>query len=145
VKLGHLQIALSPRLTVALAMSENADQHRNGRSTFSEHRVLMRRKSPHRYHRQAPPARPFQLPFAAVVGLTAVVAFALTWFAITPSAPRAAVASYVKVRTTDQHYSGCTAVRAAGRKDIPSWDPSYRSWMDGDGDGLACEPPRGGY
>lgn len=126
-------------------MSENADHFRNHHSTFSEHRVQMRRKSPQKPHWRAPHARPFQLPFAAIVGLTAVVAFALTWFAITPSAPRAAVASYVEVRTTDQHYSGCTAVRAAGRKDIPSWDPSYRSWMDGDGDGLACEPPRGGY
>ncbi|AZS23439.1 excalibur calcium-binding domain-containing protein [Caulobacter sp. FWC26] len=43
----------------------------------------------------------------------------------------------------DQHFSGCRAARAAGRENIPSWDPSYRSSMDGDGDGLACEPYRG--
>lgn len=83
------------------------------------------------------------LPFTAVVALTTVAAFAMTWLVITPSSPRAAVVAYVKVRMTDQHYSGCTAVRAAGRKDIARWDPSYRSSMDGDGDGLACEPPRG--
>ncbi|MGE7199427.1 excalibur calcium-binding domain-containing protein [Brevundimonas naejangsanensis] len=105
----------------------------------------MRPRTPHKPRRRPPPARRFQLPFLAVVVLTATVAFTLTWLVITPSAPRAAVASYVNVRTTDQHYSGCNAVRAAGRKDIPRWDPSYRSWMDGDGDGLACEPPRGGY
>ncbi|PLR21014.1 calcium-binding protein [Caulobacter zeae] len=43
----------------------------------------------------------------------------------------------------DQHFSGCNAARAAGRESIPSWDPSYRESMDGDGDGLACEPYRG--
>ena len=42
----------------------------------------------------------------------------------------------------DQHLSGCDAARAAGRENIPSWDPSYRERMDGDGDGLACEPYR---
>lgn len=42
----------------------------------------------------------------------------------------------------DQHFSGCDAARAAGRENIPSWDPSYRRSMDGDGDGLACEPYR---
>lgn len=40
----------------------------------------------------------------------------------------------------DQHFRGCRDAHAAGRYSIPSWDPSYRDWMDGDGDGLACEP-----
>jgi hypothetical protein len=40
----------------------------------------------------------------------------------------------------DQHFRGCDDARAAGRMNIPSWDPSYRAEMDGDGDGLACEP-----
>ena len=97
------------------------------------------------HRRRVRPARRFQPSFAIVVALTSVGAFSLTWFLITPSAPGAAIVAYVETRTTDQHYSGCAAVRAAGRKDIPRWDPSYRSWMDGDGDGLACEPPRGLY
>ncbi|MNS04242.1 Excalibur calcium-binding domain protein [compost metagenome] len=101
------------------------------------------RPVPHRRHVRS--ARRFQPSFTVVVALTAIVAFSVTWFLITPSAPRAAIDAYVKTRTTDQHYSGCTAVRAAGRKDILRWDPSYRSWMDGDGDGLACEPARGLY
>ncbi|WP_409450276.1 excalibur calcium-binding domain-containing protein [Brevundimonas sp.] len=105
----------------------------------------MRLVTHRRRRRHGRPTPGSRVPFAAVVALTAISAFAVTWFAITPSSPRAAVVAYVKTRTTDQHYSGCTAVRAAGRKDIPSWDPSYRSWMDGDGDGLACEPPRGRY
>lgn len=40
----------------------------------------------------------------------------------------------------DQYFSGCDDARAAGRENIPTSDPSYRDHMDGDGDGLACEP-----
>lgn len=47
-----------------------------------------------------------------------------------------------RAKPVDQHFSGCDAARAAGRQNIPSWDPSYRARMDGDGDGLACEPYR---
>lgn len=42
----------------------------------------------------------------------------------------------------DQHFAGCNQARAAGRENIPRSDPSYRAFMDGDGDGLACEPYR---
>ena len=42
----------------------------------------------------------------------------------------------------DQHFTGCNDARAAGRENIPSNDPSYRAWMDGDSDGWACEPYR---
>jgi hypothetical protein len=39
-------------------------------------------------------------------------------------------------------YSGCNEVRAAGRAPIYAGQPGYRSEMDGDGDGIACEPMR---
>lgn len=42
------------------------------------------------------------------------------------------------------YYSGCTAVRAAGVAPIYRAFPGYRAEMDGDGDGIACEPDRGG-
>ena len=45
----------------------------------------------------------------------------------------------------DQHFFNCRAAHAAGYEDIPRGDPSYREWMDGDSDGLACEPYRGEY
>lgn len=73
--------------------------------------------------------------FAIVLGATL--------YALTPDAPgRAEVNTLVENRTTDQHFSGCDEARAAGREDIPRWDPSYRGHMDGDDDGLACEPFR---
>ncbi|WP_168047802.1 excalibur calcium-binding domain-containing protein [Brevundimonas alba] len=46
-------------------------------------------------------------------------------------------------RFTDQHYAGCNAARANDHENIAAWEPSYRLKMDGDGDGVACEPYRG--
>lgn len=41
------------------------------------------------------------------------------------------------------YYSGCGEVRAAGKAPLYAGDPGYRPEMDGDGDGIACEPYRG--
>ena len=41
-------------------------------------------------------------------------------------------------------YSGCNEVRAAGKAPIYRGQPGFRDTMDGDGDGVACEPMRGG-
>jgi hypothetical protein len=41
------------------------------------------------------------------------------------------------------HYSGCADARRAGVTPIYFWQPGYRAGMDGDGDGIACEPYRG--
>ena len=43
------------------------------------------------------------------------------------------------------YYSGCKAVRSAGKAPLHRGDPGYREGMDGDGDGIACEPYRGQY
>ena len=40
------------------------------------------------------------------------------------------------------HYSGCNEVRAAGKAPLYAGQPGYRADMDGDGDGVACEPHR---
>lgn len=40
------------------------------------------------------------------------------------------------------HYSGCNEVRALGRAPLYSDQPGYSITMDGDGDGIACEPHR---
>jgi hypothetical protein len=40
------------------------------------------------------------------------------------------------------HYSGCNAVRSAGLAPLYRGQPGYRADMDGDGDGIACEPHR---
>lgn len=37
------------------------------------------------------------------------------------------------------HYSNCAAVRAAGAAPIRRGQPGYRSELDRDGDGIACD------
>lgn len=38
------------------------------------------------------------------------------------------------------YYPNCDAARAAGAAPIYRGSPGYREGMDGDGDGIACEP-----
>ena len=40
------------------------------------------------------------------------------------------------------YYSGCNEARAAGAAPIYRGQPGYRPEMDGDDDGIACEPHR---
>lgn len=40
------------------------------------------------------------------------------------------------------YWSGCNKARAAGTAPIYRGEPGYRDAMDGDGDGIACEPYR---
>lgn len=41
------------------------------------------------------------------------------------------------------NWDGCSDARAAGTAPIYRGEPGYRNAMDGDGDGIACEPYRG--
>ncbi len=40
------------------------------------------------------------------------------------------------------HYAGCNEVRLLGKAPLYAGQPGYRPDMDGDGDGIACEPHR---
>ena len=70
----------------------------------------------------------------------AIFAFGATWWLV-PKAEvlmmspeeRAAIENSVT-------YSGCDEVRALGKDPIHMGEPGYRTTMDGDGDGVACEP-----
>jgi hypothetical protein len=46
-------------------------------------------------------------------------------------------------RTTGVYYRNCDEARAAGAAPIYRGQPGYRPGMDGDNDGIACEPYRG--
>ena len=58
--------------------------------------------------------------------------------------PRAAFQSPAERIKVEQsvHYSGCDEARAAGKAPIQAGQPGYREGLDGDGDGVACEPVR---
>jgi hypothetical protein len=42
-------------------------------------------------------------------------------------------------QTGSTYYANCAAVRAAGKAPLHRGEPGYRSELDGDGDGVACE------
>lgn len=60
------------------------------------------------------------------------------------SLPPAAFQSSEQRTLTEQsvHYSGCNEVRSLGKAPLNAGEPGYRPEMDGDGDGIACEPIR---
>jgi hypothetical protein len=57
-----------------------------------------------------------------------------------PAAARRAVRA--AARPAFVFYSGCNEVRAAGLAPLYRGQPGYRPEMDGDDDGIACEPHR---
>lgn len=58
-----------------------------------------------------------------------------------PPQPRAAPA---RASGGSAYYRNCAAARAAGAAPIYRGEPGYRPPLDRDGDGVACEPYRGG-
>jgi len=58
--------------------------------------------------------------------------------------PFAVGAGIVRAREPQSRdfWSGCDDARAAGTAPIYSGEPGYHESMDGDGDGIACEPHR---
>ncbi|MET0373779.1 MAG: excalibur calcium-binding domain-containing protein [Rhizorhabdus sp.] len=63
-------------------------------------------------------------------------------FAFTGSPKAQAIAKTVAAKAV--YYPGCDAVRALGKAPLYRGQPGYRPEMDGDDDGIACEPYRGG-
>jgi len=85
----------------------------------------------------------------ALLGAAAVT----SWFSASPEQKATALtaASAVGVATglvrerapqEGDYWRGCDDARAAGTAPIYRGEPGYREGMDGDGDGIACEPYR---
>jgi uncharacterized membrane protein YsdA (DUF1294 family) len=53
------------------------------------------------------------------------------------------VQTFAQRPQTSAYYRNCADARAAGAAPIYRGEPGYRSSMDGDNDGIACEPYRG--
>lgn len=76
------------------------------------------------------------LPFAVIGGL--VFAPYLFPEKIEPMLSR----GRAQDRSGEAYYPNCAAARAAGVAPISIGDPGYRAALDGDDDGIACEPYR---
>jgi hypothetical protein len=76
-----------------------------------------------------------------------IVAAMLGWFAAAPRMGAVGTAAQSAPASNTDHdlpvyYPNCNAARAAGAAPIYEGQPGYRPEMDGDSDGIACEPPR---
>jgi len=64
----------------------------------------------------------------------------------TPRPPSAAPTSAISAAAAEAaveasvYYAGCNEVRALGKAPLYRGQPGYRIGMDGDHDGIACEP-----
>ncbi len=72
----------------------------------------------------------------AVVTWNAAPQLSLLWAAATRSPEE------IAGRQISAYYRNCDAARAAGADPIYRGEPGYRSELDGDADGIACEPYR---
>jgi len=91
-----------------------------------------------------------------VVALGLAIGGAGGWWLTTPDTQREDMAFRVSAQVSEtiadlgpkprpyRYFSGCNDARAAGYESIRIDEPSYRPEMDGDGDGVACEPYYGG-
>jgi hypothetical protein len=78
----------------------------------------------------------------ASIPLAAAIVFAAV-YQLTPSPKAAPAAAGEPVAPAGAYYPGCDSVRAAGAAPLYRGQPGYRPEMDGDDDGIACEPYRG--
>lgn len=107
-----------------------------------------------RYRREAKAAKRRQVAkvlagavlIGAVVGTGSIAASQDGLEAIGSAArPLAVSLGLMRARAPQEgdHWSGCDAARVAGTAPIYLGEPGYREGMDGDSDGIACEPYRG--
>lgn len=63
---------------------------------------------------------------------------------MTKAKPVAVAFGLMRERAPEEgdHWHGCNDARAAGTAPIYRGEPGYRPEMDGDSDGIACEPIR---
>lgn len=71
---------------------------------------------------------------APVVGLAGIAVYQATPSNVLLSPEEA------RQREDSIYYRNCEAVRLAGKAPLHRGDPGYREGIDGDSDGVACEP-----
>ncbi len=87
--------------------------------------------------------------FAALTAILSTLTFGGVWigmgqFSVPGAAVTASTAEASAAIEQSVYYAGCNSVRAAGAAPLHRGTPGYREEMDGDGDGVACEPHRDG-
>lgn len=75
----------------------------------------------------------FFVVLAATIAISSVL-----WWVVLPLAGQSGADQ--KAVEEGVYYEGCNEVRALGKAPLHRGDPGYGLHMDGDGDGIACEP-----
>ena len=78
-----------------------------------------------------------------VGGMALVAAYSVLNADKMPAAVRGAVSATRNTPPAGAYYPNCDAARAAGVAPIYAGEPGYRDELDGDSDGVACEPYQG--
>ena len=99
------------------------------------HDYQPRRRNRGRYRKAKP-------SFLAEVAVGCVVVFGIVFSGAPQRAYQRATMSVEERQKVESsvYYRNCDAARAAGAAPIYSGSPGYREEMDGDSDGIACEP-----
>jgi hypothetical protein len=97
-------------------------------------------------HLCRPQRRRRETPFAAQV-IAAAGIFGVAVYSAAPQLQQSVTGSSAmidRIAETERsvYYPNCRAARAAGGAPIHSGSPGYRAELDGDSDGIACEPVR---
>lgn len=110
---------------------------------------LNQRRNPRSGQNQSKPI-PFEIKLlGAALALGAIVGVGSTESGpkiVTSAMSQIAVdAGLLRARSPQagDYWGGCDSARAAGTAPIYRGEPGYREEMDGDGDGVACEPYHG--
>jgi hypothetical protein len=114
---------------------------------YSKLRPDRRDGGPYRTRRNAD-RRPLQPDYTAVQVISGCILVGIASWTLAPqmiSLWHALSMSPAEVEAVERsvYYGGCDAARAAGAAPIYRGSPGYREGMDGDGDGIACEPYHG--
>ena len=95
---------------------------------------------------QAAPSAPASSAPAFAVKPEPVASGPATVAPLHPARPKAVRLAHAPAprapRVANVYYAGCNEVRAAGKAPLFQGQPGYRVGMDGDLDGIACEPHR---
>lgn len=97
-------------------------------------------------YRKGQPPRRKPGSFLKTVLVLSGIAFIVTWQAtpVVQGLYQHVTMTPEEIAAVEQstYYSGCNDARARGAAPIYRGQPGYREGMDGDGDGVACEPYR---
>lgn len=74
------------------------------------------------------------------IAMAAMAAFIVSWFAAAFISGSELMPAERAVLRAGTYYPDCDTARALGEGPIPEGQPGYRSKLDADGDGTACEP-----